>query len=276
MATDEFGAFLRSRRAATLPHDVGLPGGGYRRVQGLRREEVAVLAGVSADYYTRLEQGRERHPSPQILEALSRTFNLDRDAKEHLYRLARIVPTVRVYASLDAVSPDLLRLMDNWPATPAYVLNRTLDILAHNQLARELHAGFDQADNLLRMVFLDPAGRQFFVDRERATHACAVNLRLAAGHDPNDPRLAQLLAELSGNAEFQTIWNGREARGKSHDAKDFHHPSVGRLHLNYQVFDVRDAPGQRLTVYQAEPGSPSADALTLLGAIAATRVAGTS
>jgi transcriptional regulator with XRE-family HTH domain len=276
MATDEFGAYLRSRRAATHPEDVGIPSGGYRRVQGLRREEVAVLAGVSVDYYARLEQGRERHPSPQVLEALSRTFNLDRDAKEHLYRLARISPTVKGYTLLDTVSPDLLRLMDNWPATPAYVLNRTMDILAHNQLARQLHAGFERADNIMRMVFLDPAGRQFFVDRERSAHACVVNLRLAAGHDPHDPRLAELLAELRGNAEFRAIWDSGEVRGKSHGAKEFHHPEVGRLHLNYQVFDVRNAPGQQLTVYQAEPGSPSAEALTLLGAIAATRAASAS
>ena len=207
MATDEFGAYLLSRRAATRPEDVGIPSGGYRRVQGLRREEVAVLAGVSVDYYARLEQGRERHPSPQVLEALSRTFNLDRDAKEHLCRLARISPTVKGYTWLDTVSPDLLRLMDNWPATPAY--------------------------------------------------ACVANLRLAAGHDPHDPRLAELLAELRGNAEFRAIWDSGEVRGKSHGAKEFHHPEVGRLRLNYQVFDVRSAPGQQLTVYQAEPGSPA-------------------
>ncbi|GAA2212022.1 helix-turn-helix transcriptional regulator [Nonomuraea monospora] len=273
MDGNHLGEFLRARRAAVRPEDVGMPSYGARRVAGLRREEVAVLAGVNADYYTRLEQGRERNPSPQVLDALSRALRLDDDARAHLFRLAGTVPGDSSRAHVPGqVSPALRQLMDGYPHIPAYVMNRTMDILATNALADALYAPFDPADNLARMTFLDPAGRAFYTDWDRAAQATVANLRQAAGFDPDDPRLADLVRALTdGSAEFARLWNAHTVRGKTQDAKRFLHPEVGPLTLTYQAFDVRDAPGQQLVIYHAEPGSPSAQALDLLGSLHATR-----
>ncbi|MEU4487254.1 helix-turn-helix transcriptional regulator [Streptomyces purpurascens] len=273
MADNHLGDFLRARRADQRPEDVGMASYGTRRVAGLRREEVAVLAGVNADYYTRLEQGRERNPSPQVLDALSRALRLDADARAHLYRLAGAAPGDQVAVhTADSVSPALRQLMDGYPNTPAFVLDRTLDILATNALADALYAPFDPADNLARMTFLDPAGRHFYTDWDRAAQASVANLRHAAGFDPNDPRLRALVRTLTEHStEFTRLWNAHTVRGKTRDAKHLLHPEVGALTLTYQAFDVRDAPGQQLVIYHAEPGSSSAQALGLLGSLHATR-----
>ncbi|MGI5426821.1 helix-turn-helix transcriptional regulator [Streptomyces sp. CA-179760] len=273
MADNHLGDFLRTRRADQRPEDVGMAGYGTRRVAGLRREEVAVLAGMSADYYTRLEQGRERNPSPQVLDALSRALRLDADARAHLYRLAGAAPGDHVAVhTADSVSPALCQLLDGYPNTPAFVLDRTLDILATNALADALYAPFDPADNLARMTFLDPAGRRFYTDWDRASQATVANLRNAAGFDPDAPRLRALVGTLTEqSAEFTHLWNAHTVRGKTQDAKHLLHPDVGALTLTYQAFDVRDAPGQQLVIYHAEPGSPSAQALGLLGSLHATR-----
>ncbi|MEV3986869.1 MULTISPECIES: helix-turn-helix transcriptional regulator [unclassified Nonomuraea] len=273
MDGNHLGEFLRARRAALRPEDVGMASYGARRVAGLRREEVAVLAGVNADYYTRLEQGRERNPSGQVLDALSRALRLDADAQAHLYRLAGTAPDDRPFRqAAERVSPALRQLMDGYPHTPAFVMNRTLDILAANALADALYAPFDPADNLARMTFLDPAGRRFYADWDRAAQATVANLRQAAGFDPDDPRLAELVRDLTErSADFARLWNAHTVRGKTQDAKHFLHPDVGPLTLTYQAFDVRDAPGQQLVIYHAEPGSDSAQALGLLGSIHATR-----
>ncbi|MEV0622711.1 helix-turn-helix transcriptional regulator [Nonomuraea sp. NPDC050404] len=273
MDGNHLGEFLRARRAALRPEDVGMASYGARRVAGLRREEVAVLAGVNADYYTRLEQGRERNPSAQVLDALSRALRLDTDARAHLYRLAGTAPGDRLSAHVpDRVSPALRQLMDGYPNTPAYVMNRTLDILAANALADALYAPFEPADNLARMTFLDPAGRSFYTDWDRAAQSVVANLRQAAGFDPDDPRLAGLVRTLTDqSANFARLWNAHTVRGKTQDAKHFLHPDVGPLTLTYQAFDVRDTPGQQLVIYHAEPGSASARALDLLGSIHATR-----
>ncbi|WP_435642438.1 helix-turn-helix transcriptional regulator [Streptomyces sp. H49] len=269
MDDNHLGEFLRARRARLRPQDVNMASHGVRRVAGLRREEVAVLAGVNADYYTRLEQGRERHPSAQVLDALSRALLLDTDARDHLHRLAGVSPDGR--RSLHAtehVGPALRQLMDGYPHTPAFVMNRTLDILAANALADALYAPFTPADNLARMTFLDPAGRQFYRDWDRAAQAAVANLRQASGFDPENPRLRHLVADLTEHsAEFRRLWAQHTVRGKTQDAKQLLHPDVGPLSLTYQSFDVRDAPGQQLVIYHAEPGSPSAQALTLLGTL---------
>lgn len=162
-----------------------MPSHGTRRVAGLRRGEVAVLAGVNADYYTRLEQGRERNPSPQVIDALSHALHLDEDARAHLYRLAGATPGDRLSPhSTGRVSPALRQLMDGYPHTPAFVMNRTLDLLAVNALAQALYSAFTPADNLARMTFLNPAGPTFYTDWNRAAQATVANLREATGFEP--------------------------------------------------------------------------------------------
>ncbi|MFF8903112.1 helix-turn-helix transcriptional regulator [Streptomyces lydicus] len=271
MPDNDLGDFLRARRSGLRPEDVGMASYGLRRVAGLRREEVAVLAGVNVDYYTRLEQGRERHPSPQVLDALSRALHLDTDAHAHLHRLAGTALHERPMPQRNGVSPALRQLMDGYAHTPAFVLNRTLDILATNALADSLYSPFHPADNLARMVFLDPTGRAFYTRWDWAAQATVANLRQAAGFDPGDPRLNALIDTLTEHSTtFSTLWQAHTVRGKTQDAKQLNHPDVGPLTLTYQAFDVRDAPGQQLVIYHAEPGSPSAQALSLLGALDAT------
>ncbi|KOG86705.1 helix-turn-helix transcriptional regulator [Streptomyces varsoviensis] len=269
MDDNHLGEFLRACRSRLLPEDVNMASHGVRRVAGLRREEVAVLAGVNADYYTRLEQGRERHPSPQVLDALSRALLLDTDARDHLHRLAGVAPDDRgSLHTTEQVGPALRQLMDGYPHTPAFVMNRTLDLLAANALADALYAPFAPADNLARMTFLDPAGRQFFQDWDRAAQAAVANLRQASGFDPEHPRLRRLVDTLTEHSpEFRRLWARHSVRGKTRDAKRLLHPDVGPLSLTYQSFDVRDAPGQQLVIYHAELGSPSAQALALLGSL---------
>ncbi|RLL65733.1 helix-turn-helix transcriptional regulator [Streptomyces sp. Z26] len=274
MDDNQLGDFLRGRRAGVRPEDVGTVSHGARRVSGLRREEVAVRAGVNADYYTRLEQGRERRPSPQVVDALSHALRLDADARAHLYRLAGAAPGERPpYGPESArVGAELRRLVDGFGDAPAFVLNRSLDLLALNSLADALYSPFAPADNLARMTFLDPAGRRFHGDWDRAARAAVANLREASGFAPDDPRLRALVGTLTeGSADFARLWNAHAVRGKTRDAKRFLHPDVGPLTLTYQSFDVREAPGQQLVVYQAEPGSPSATSLGLLGSVHATR-----
>ncbi|GAA4693663.1 helix-turn-helix transcriptional regulator [Streptomyces youssoufiensis] len=271
MADNHLGEFLRARRAALRPEDVDMASYGVRRVAGLRREEVAVLAGVNVDYYTRLEQGRERHPSAQVLDALGRALRLDPDAYAHLHRLAGTTPDNQFTHTTDRVTPALRQLLDGYPGAPAFVINRTLDILATNALAEALHSPFERADNLARMVFLDPAGRQVYSRWNSTAQATVAHLRQAAGLDPDNPRLRELVHTLTERStDFTHLWATHAVRGKTQDAKHFLHPAVGALTLTYQTFDVRDAPGQQLVVYQAEPASPSAQALSLLGSLHAS------
>jgi transcriptional regulator with XRE-family HTH domain len=270
-AEKALGGFLRARRARLRPEDVGIPTSGRRRVPGLRREEVATLAGVSTDYYMRLEQGRERHPSQQILEAVARALQLDDEAVAHLYRVAS--PTTRRTRRaprVERVAPHLRRLLDKWSDTPVFVLGTALDILARNRLAGALYAGFTHSDNLLRMTFLDPAAPHFYRDWNRAAESTVAALRRAAGIDSEDPRLSQLVGELSmKSADFRVLWARHDVRGKTREAKLFHHAQVGDLELHYESFTVNSVPTQQLVVYHAEPGTTSADALALLGSLSA-------
>jgi transcriptional regulator with XRE-family HTH domain len=273
--THDLGEYLRARRAATRPEDAGFPSGGRRRVAGLRREEVAVAAGMSADYYMRLEQGRERNPSPQVLDALGRVLGLDDDGRLHLFRLAGLAPAPACgSASSERADPELLALLDSWPQHPALVLGRAYDVLAANTLGRALFASAAHRGNLARMLFLDPTARTLWMDWTAAAAATVAGLRLAEGQAPDDARLRAVVAELTeASPEFARLRATGDARSKRPMRKGFLHPEVGPLDLRASAFDVRAAPGQELVVYRAEAGSPSAEALALLGSLAATRTA---
>ncbi|MEV7562924.1 helix-turn-helix transcriptional regulator [Streptomyces sp. NPDC089795] len=275
MTSSDLGDFLRARRARLRPDDVGLVSYGRRRVAGLRREEVAVLAGMNSDYYARLEQGRERGPSAQILEAIGDALRLDEAAREHLFRLAGTAPDGDRRGARrprESVGASLRRLLDGYTGTPAFVLNPATDLLASNALADALFSPFARRDNLARMTFLDPAARSFFVRRDRAAEAVVAALRHATGLDPHHPRLSSLTRELCGSsAEFAELWAAHSVRGKTWDTKELDHPDIGRLSLAFESFAVLGAPGQQLVIYHAEPGSPSARGLALLGSLHATR-----
>jgi transcriptional regulator with XRE-family HTH domain len=269
--TSALGEFLRSRRGEVRPEEIGLPAGRARRVPGLRREEVALLAGVSVDYYVRLEQGRERSPSAQVLDALAEALRLDDDARLHAFRLAGLAPRP-VASRPQQVSPHLLQLMDGWPNNPALVLSRSYDVLARNRLGAVLFDAFTHSDNLLLNMFRDPAARAFYADWRYAAVNTVAGFRLATGSAPDDPRTLAIVEELRASSpEFREIWARNLARGKSAEVKTFVHRDVGPITLRMQTFDIREAPGQQLVVYHAEPGSADAQALALLGSIAVTR-----
>ena len=268
----DLGAFLRARRARVTPDDVNLGAHARRRrrVPGLRREEVASLAGVSPDYYTRLEQGRERHPSAEVLAALAEALQLTGDAHDHLFRLAGAAVTT-VAASSSEVDPALVALMDAWPDNPALIYDLAYEVVASNAMADALFGGWPHSRNLLDVVFGDPGARTFYVDWTEVAADAVAGFRFNHGRHPADPRVRAVLARmLAESAEFTDLWNGHDVRGKTLSQKRFHHPDVGRITLTMQAFDVRSRPGQELVVYHAEAGSPSADALSLLGSLTAS------
>jgi transcriptional regulator with XRE-family HTH domain len=266
------GEFLRARRGLVRPGGALAPVDRRRRVSGLRREEIALLAGVSVDYYVRLEQGRERHPSAQVVEAIARALELDDDAAAHLHELARPrVQRRRQAPRRERVSRHLVQMMEGWHRTPAVILGRGMTVLAANDLGRALFAGHTYSDDLVRMVFLDPDAREFYPEWERAAANTVAWLRAAIGLDRDDPALIELVGELSAKSDpFRRLWARHDIRQKTHEVKRFHHPVVGGLTLRFEALTVNSAPGQQLVVYQAEPGSPSEQALALLGSLAAT------
>jgi transcriptional regulator with XRE-family HTH domain len=265
---NDLGAFLRAKRAVLEPGDVGLPAGGIRRVAGLRREEIAVLAGVSADYYGRLEQGRERNPSPQVLAAIGRALRLDAASRGHLYRIAGLNPSMAPDSGRDLVHPSLLELLDAFPTAAAYVLSPTFDVLATNAIAEALLAPFAGTQNMVRVLFTDPEARVVFPEWPVLARATVEALRLNAGLYPNDANIKALVDEiLPVSEEFKAFWTANSVASLARAYKVFNHPELGRIELTYQTFDVHDAPGQQLLVGTPAVGSASADSLAILGSM---------
>lgn len=271
----ELSEFLRSRRARVKPEDAGLPALGPRRVPGLRREELAALAGVSVDYYVRLEQGRDVHPSEGVVEAIARALQLDEAERSHLARLVRPRPTRRSAPAPERVRPGVRRLLDALDATPAFVLGRRMDVLAWNRLAAALVCDFAALEpaerNMVRLTFLDEAARELYPDFDAVADETVAYLRLAAGRHTDDPRLAALVGELSVKSpEFRTLWARHDVRQKTHGRKRLLHPLVGELALDYETLALPGDGDQVLVTYIAEPGSASQSALDLLGSLTAT------
>ena len=275
----EIQEFLTSRRAAITPEQAGLPTYGARRVPGLRREEVAVLAGVSVPYYTRLERGDLSGVSEGVLEALAGALRLGDAERAHLRDLARAAqPTgapPRRRSPKPRIRPEIQWTLDAITGAAAYAGNDRLDILATNQLGRalfsELYAAPTRPANFARFVFLDPRAESFYQDWDRAARDTAEILRAAAGRDPHDRDLSDLVGELATRSDaFRTHWAVHNVRFHAAAVKHFHHPVVGELRLSFNRLDIAADQGLTLFTYAAEPGSRSEEALNLLGSWAAT------
>ena len=263
MAGDDnpLGEFLRARREQLTHEAVGVPDFGRRRVPGLRREEIAHLAGVSATYYARLEQGRDRRPSVEVLDAIARALQLDDDATRHLHRLATPAPvSPRPAAGARQIRPELERLLARHVNTPALVLSHALDVLASNGLARALHFSYTPGRNIVRDVFLDEGARGLFRpgDVDAILRDGVALLRAAAVVDVEDGRLAEVVGELSIKSEtFRRFWTRHDVREKSAGVKHFVHPLVGELTLDYESFAINGAEHQMLLVCHPRPGGSS-------------------
>ena len=271
--------FLTSRRARITPEQAGLRSYGRRRVPGLRREEVAVLAGVSVPYYTRLERGDINGVSQSVLEALARALELDDAERAHLFDLARAAQPAgarpRQRRAKQRVRPEVQWTLDAITGAAAFVGNDRLDLLAANQLGRalfsELYAAPARPVNSARFVFLDPRAGTFYDDWEHVADWCVAALRWAAGRDPHDRELSDLVGELATQSEaFRTRWATHNVRLHDTGVKHFRHPVVGDLHLTYNRLDLAADPGLTLFTFTAEPGSRSEETLRLLGSWAAT------
>jgi transcriptional regulator with XRE-family HTH domain len=273
----ELSQFLTSRRAKVTPEQAGLPSYGQRRVPGLRREEVASLAGVSVEYYKRLERGNATGASETVLEALADALQLDDAERAHLLDLARAsspLPTRRRRPTQQRVRPVVLRILDSI-GSPAAVSNARGDYLAANQLGRALYAPLfesrEQPPNSARFTFLDPAAQDFFLDWEKAAKDLVATLRSQAGRNPYDRALSDLVGELSTRSEaFRTWWAAHNVRYHHTGTKRLHHPVVGDLELSYEVMELAADTGLRLAIFTAEPGSHSEEALNLLASWTAT------
>jgi transcriptional regulator with XRE-family HTH domain len=276
---NEIREFLRSRRAKITPEQAGLRTfGSTRRVPGLRREEVALLAGVSADYYTRLERGNASGVSDTVLESLARALQLDEAERAHLFALARVpeasAPRTRRRAK-HQIRPSVQHLLDAMAGVPAFVRNGRLDILGANDLGRALYAGhFDtstQPPNTARFFFLDARATTFYIEWESVAHDVVAVLHAEAGRDPYDRALSDLIGELSTRSElFRTLWATHNVRRHDTGRKRFDHPVVGELNLTFESMELVADPGLTMFAYTAEPGSKSEQALNLLASWTAT------
>jgi transcriptional regulator with XRE-family HTH domain len=271
--------FLISRRARITPEQAGIdPVGTRRRVAGLRRDEVARLAGVSVDYYTRLERGNLSGASDSVLDAIARALELDRAEHDHLHDLARTAnkaPRVRSKQLANTVPPALQYFLDAITEAPALITNNRMDIIAANALGFamyfDMYRGMSRPANHSRYIFLDPRAHDFYPDWDRAANVNVAILRRQAGRFPHDKGIAELVGELSMRSEeFRTRWAAHNVRRHYSGTKSFHHPVVGPLELIYQQLELEEDSGQSLTVYPAVPGSPTEQALKLLASWAAT------
>jgi len=272
--------FLASRRARITPEMAGLTlFGGRRRVPGLRREEVAMLAGVSVDYYTKLERGNLAGTSESVLDAIARALNLDQAERDHLYNLARASgpsgKAQRRPLQSGAVRPTLQFMLDSITGSPAFIGNHHMDIVAANQLGyalySEMYRGPARPANHSRFIFLDPRALDFYPNWDLAANTNVAILRTQSGRNPFDKRLADLVGELSVRSEeFRTRWAAHNVRRHYAGTKIFRHPVVGELELAYEAMELAEDPGFTLTVYPAVPGSPSDERIRMLASWAAT------
>jgi transcriptional regulator with XRE-family HTH domain len=277
--TSDIREFLTSRRARITPDQAGLPAyGNNRRVKGLRREEVAMLAGISVEYYTRFERGNAAGASEDVLEGVARALQLDEAERAHLFDLVRAANTTsrpnRRRPTQERVRPVVQRILDSITA-PAYVRNGRLDLLAANPLGHALYAPVFQdptgTPNTARFIFLNPRASGFFPDWEKIANDAVAILRAEAGRDPYDKPLSELIGELSTRSdEFRVRWAAHNVKFHRTGAKTLHHPLVGDLTLDYEALDLPGDTGQRILVYSAEPGSPSQQSLDLLASWATT------
>ncbi|POX64451.1 transcriptional regulator [Streptomyces sp. Ru62] len=269
---NELGQYLKARRARITPAQAGLmEGTGYRRVPGLRREEVAALAGLSADYYARLEQGRERHPSPSVLKALARVLQLNPDAQRYLFALASPDAVGEPAGPADREpGPNLLALLDDWSAHPAIVTDRCMNVVAANALGAALYDSHPNRDNLARLLFIDDASHTFFRDWETVAASTVASLRAAASHRIGDPELRSLVGELTlHSADFTRHWRRAEVREKTSGTLLLRHPQVGDLDLAYETLRPSASPDLLVKVYRARPETSTRDRLAILGSLSA-------
>jgi transcriptional regulator with XRE-family HTH domain len=259
------GEYLRARRELVTPDSVDLPQFGVRRVPGLRREEVAMLAGISADYYLRLEQGRDRHPSVQVLESLARVLQLDDDGTAYLLSLGADKPRrTRRRLRKETVPSGICKLLGSL-TLPAFVEGRYFDVLAANPLASAVSPRLVAGRNRLRDVFLDPAERSLYPHWEQATVGLVAGFRESVGTDTNDPRFIELVGELSlASTRFRKLWARHDVRVREGASVTLDHPQVGELTLNREKLAIGGSAGQLLVVYHADRGTTNADKLSLL------------
>jgi transcriptional regulator with XRE-family HTH domain len=261
---NRIGAYLRARRALVTPEQVGIPAGAHRRVPGLRREEVALLAGISADYYLRLERGSDRHPSAQVLEALARVLRLDDVESQYLFDLASTPPRSRRRRRPERV-PERLQHLLAAVDVPAFVEGRTFDVLAANPLALALSPRLRPGENRLRSLLLDPEERAFHRDWEAASAGFIAAFRQSIGERTDDPRIVELVGELSlASARFRSLWARHDVRQLEGGSLTVDHPVVGELHLHRDKLPV---DGVLLVLYYPDQGSDSAQKLRLLASL---------
>jgi len=266
-APNALGEYLRARRELIDPALAGLPVVGVRRTPGLRREEVATLAGISADYYLRLEQGRDRNPSPQVLEALARVLRLDDTATEHLLSLTAARPAAAARRARREVVPVGIRQLLDVINVPAFVESRSFEVLAANKLAQAISPNIRPGHNRLRSIFLDPDEQDLYPDWEKTARGMVGGFRASVGQDVDDPRIAQLVGELSLASEpFRRVWARHDVKALTGGILRLRHPDLGMLELRREKLPLADSGGQILALYHAESGSASARALDLLRA----------